>query len=110
MSQIPKTIQIFLPSGKPHGIRIAEITTRIVQVIDEPRSLLAGFRPWCRAARKGVLVLISDDSATAAGSKQARPACHVPADSFISGSRVKRRALGSFTRSHSRAGGLRSSS
>jgi hypothetical protein len=28
---IPKTIQIFLPGGDPQGIRIAEITTRIVQ-------------------------------------------------------------------------------
>ncbi len=33
MSSTPKTIQIFLPSGDPHGIRIAEITTRIVQVV-----------------------------------------------------------------------------
>ena len=29
----PKTIQIFLPGGDPRGIRVAEITTRIVQVI-----------------------------------------------------------------------------
>ena len=33
MIQTPKTNQIFLPSGEPHGIRIAEITTRIVQVM-----------------------------------------------------------------------------
>jgi len=57
MSSTPKTIQIFLPSGVPHTIRIAEITTRIVQVIEEPRSLLAGFRPWCRAARQVSIVL-----------------------------------------------------
>ena len=37
----PQTIQIFLPSGDPQGIRIAEITTRIVRVIEVPRSLLA---------------------------------------------------------------------
>jgi len=30
MTNSPKTIQIFLPSGEPRGIRIAEITTRIV--------------------------------------------------------------------------------
>jgi hypothetical protein len=30
MSSTPKTIQISLSSGKPHSIRIAEITTRIV--------------------------------------------------------------------------------
>ena len=39
----PKTIQIFLPSGDPRGIRVAEITTRIVQVIEVPRSLLQDF-------------------------------------------------------------------
>ena len=39
----PKTIQIFLPGGDPQGIRIAEITTRIVQVIEVPRSLLPDF-------------------------------------------------------------------
>jgi len=39
----PKTIQIFLPGGDPRGIRVAEITTRIVQVIEVPRSLLPDF-------------------------------------------------------------------
>ncbi len=43
MSPAPKTIQIFLPSGDPRGIRVAEITTRIVQVIEVPRSLLQEF-------------------------------------------------------------------
>lgn len=43
MNLTPKTIQIFLPSGDPRGIRIAEITTRIVQVIEVPRSLLPEF-------------------------------------------------------------------
>lgn len=39
----PKTLQIFLPGGDPRGIRVAEITTRIVQVIEVPRSLLQDF-------------------------------------------------------------------
>lgn len=43
MIATPKTIQIFLPGGDPRGIRVAEITTRIVQVIEVPRSLLADF-------------------------------------------------------------------
>ncbi|MDB5389182.1 MAG: hypothetical protein JWM11_4828 [Planctomycetaceae bacterium] len=43
MTMTPKTIQIFLPGGDPRGIRIAEITTRIVQVIEVPRSLLLDF-------------------------------------------------------------------
>ena len=34
MTATPKTIQIFLPGGNPRGIRVAEITTRIVQVIE----------------------------------------------------------------------------
>ena len=33
-----KTIQIFLPDGQPRGIRIAEITTRIVQAVAVPRT------------------------------------------------------------------------
>lgn len=32
----PQTIQIFLPSGDPRGMRVAEITTRIVRVIEVP--------------------------------------------------------------------------
>jgi len=43
MSATPKTIQIFLPGGDPRGMRVAEITTRIVQVIEVPRSLLQDF-------------------------------------------------------------------
>ncbi|MCB1086272.1 MAG: DUF4357 domain-containing protein, partial [Verrucomicrobiae bacterium] len=43
MTPTPKTIQIFLPGGDPRGIRVAEITTRIVQVIEVPRSLLGDF-------------------------------------------------------------------
>lgn len=39
----PKTIQIFLPGGDPRGVRIAEITTRIVQVVEVPRILLGDF-------------------------------------------------------------------
>jgi hypothetical protein len=35
-----KTIQIFLPAGEPRGIRIAEITTRIVQAVQVPRARL----------------------------------------------------------------------
>jgi hypothetical protein len=36
-----KTTQIFLPTGEPRGIRIAELTTRIVQAVLIPRSELA---------------------------------------------------------------------
>lgn len=43
MSPRAATIQIFLPGGDPRGIRIGEMTTRIVQFIEVPRSLLAEF-------------------------------------------------------------------
>jgi hypothetical protein len=44
-----KTLQIFLPTGEPRGIRIAEVTTRIVQAVLIPRSELAEAkkRPEC---------------------------------------------------------------
>lgn len=54
----PKTIQIFLPAGDPRGIRIAEITTRIVQVIEVPRSLLADFLVMPESAQVAVYFLI----------------------------------------------------
>lgn len=41
MDASAKTIQIFLPEGQPRGIRIAEITTRIVKAILIPRTRLA---------------------------------------------------------------------
>lgn len=36
----PKTIQIFLPDGNPRGIKIADITSRTVQILLIPRSSL----------------------------------------------------------------------
>jgi hypothetical protein len=60
MSTTPKTIQIFLPSGEPHGIRIAEITTRIVQVIEVPRSLLADFIAMEQSSQVGGYFLLGE--------------------------------------------------
>ena len=34
MKPVGKTIQIYCPSGEPRGVRIAEITTRIVQAVE----------------------------------------------------------------------------
>lgn len=59
MKPAPKTIQIFLPSGDPHGIRKAEITTRIVQVIEVPRSLLQDFLKMPESDQVAVYFLIS---------------------------------------------------
>jgi hypothetical protein len=58
MSLTPKTIQIFLPGGDPRGIRIAEVTTRIVQVIEVPRVLLADFLQMPEAAQVAVYFLV----------------------------------------------------
>lgn len=61
MNARPKTIQIFLPSGDPQGIRIAEITTRIVRVIEIPRVLLSDFLRMPEAEQVGVYVLLGED-------------------------------------------------
>lgn len=58
MSSKSQTIQIVLPSGEPHGIRIAEITTRIVQVIEVPRSLLADFLAMEQSSQVSLYVLV----------------------------------------------------
>ena len=54
----PQTLQIFLPAGDPQGIRVAEITTRIVRVIEVPRSLLADFLRLPEASQVGVYFLV----------------------------------------------------
>lgn len=61
----PKTIQIFLPSGDPQAIRVAEITTRIVRVIEIPRPLLSQFLQMPEASQVGVYFLFGEDEATA---------------------------------------------
>lgn len=40
MKPLGKTIQIYCPSGEPRGVRIAEITTRIIQAVVVPRAKL----------------------------------------------------------------------
>lgn len=40
MKALGKTIQIFLPDGNPRSLKIAEITSRTVQAILIPRSIL----------------------------------------------------------------------
>lgn len=57
----PRTIQIFLPSGDPRGIRVGELTTSIVRVIEVPRALLDGFLAMPEARQVGLYFLIGDD-------------------------------------------------
>jgi hypothetical protein len=60
-----KTIQIFLPSGDPQGIRQAEITTRIVRLIEVPRALLKDFLAMPESAGGAVYFLFGDAEETA---------------------------------------------
>ncbi len=61
MTQRPRTIQIFLPAGDPRGIRVAALTTSIVQVIEVPRPLMAQFLQMPDSKQVGVYYLIGDD-------------------------------------------------
>jgi hypothetical protein len=61
MNATPKTIQIFLPGGDPRGIRIAEITTRIMQVIEVPRSLLPDFLAMPESNQVALYFLFGDE-------------------------------------------------
>jgi hypothetical protein len=61
MSQRPRTIQIFLPAGDPRGIRVAALTTSIVQMIEVPRPLLSEFLLMPESRQVGVYYLIGDD-------------------------------------------------
>ena len=56
----PQTIQIFLPAGDPRGMRVAEITTRIIRVIEVPRSQLIEFIKTPEAQQVGVYFLMGE--------------------------------------------------
>ena len=61
MTQRPRTIQIFLPAGDPRGIRVAALTTSIVQLIEVPRPLMSQFLHMPESKQVGVYYLIGDD-------------------------------------------------
>nr|WP_051292447.1 GIY-YIG nuclease family protein [Acetobacter nitrogenifigens] len=60
----PQTIQIFLPGGDPQGIRVASITTRILQVIEVPRICLSAFLAMPEADYVGVYALLGENEET----------------------------------------------
>ena len=64
MNARPRTIQIFLPDGDPHGVRVAELTTRTIRLFDVPRSLLGRFREFPEAGQVGLYFLFSADDAS----------------------------------------------
>lgn len=61
MTGRPRTIQIFLPSGDPRGIRVGELTTSIVRVVEVPRALLDEFLAMPEAKQVGIYFLVGDD-------------------------------------------------
>jgi hypothetical protein len=64
MSARPQTIQIYLPGGDPRGIRQAELTTRIPQVIEVPRALLADFLKMPESRQVAVYFLVGQGGDT----------------------------------------------
>lgn len=64
MQKKPKTIQIFLPTGDPVGVRIAEITTSIVKAIEFPRSEFAAFYQMPESSQVGIYFLFGVDDTT----------------------------------------------
>lgn len=67
----PQTIQIYLPHGDPQGLRVAEITTRTVQMFDIPRSGLDAFLGMPEANRVAVYFLFGDED------EDSRTQCYV---------------------------------
>ncbi len=62
MNKRPRTIQIFLPSGDPSGIRIAEQTTSIIRLIEVPRSEMVEFVKMPESKQVGLYFLVSGDN------------------------------------------------
>ncbi len=60
-----KTLQIFLPTGEPRGVRIAELTTRIVQAVLIPRSDLATAKARPELDHLSVYLLFGDSEEAA---------------------------------------------
>lgn len=60
----PKTIQIFLPTGDPTGIRIAEQTTSIMRVIEVPRRDLPDFLTMDESKYVGLYFLVGGENKT----------------------------------------------
>lgn len=64
MQRQAKTIQIFLPSGNPAEIQVAELTTGVVQLIEVPRKLIHEFLTMRQALQVGVYFLMGEDAQT----------------------------------------------
>lgn len=80
-----QTIQIYLPSGNPAGMRIASLTTRTVRVFEVPRSLLSEFLVRHESSQVGVYYLLSTE-----GDETAR--CYIGQSGNV-GSRIQQHAV-----------------
>lgn len=58
----PRTIQIFLPNGDPSGIRVAEVTTSIVRLIEVPRNQVGEFLKMLEAHQVGLYFLVGREN------------------------------------------------
>lgn len=54
-----QTIQVYLPTGDPEGIRVASLTTRTVRVFDIPRLLLPDFMKMNESRQVCIYYLVS---------------------------------------------------
>ena len=68
-----QTIQIYLPSGDPAGLRVANLTTRTVRVFEVPRSLLAEFLKRAEAGQVGVYYLFGSRTTRRPGATSVSP-------------------------------------
>ena len=59
-----KTIQIYLPKGNPRGLRLAEMTTRTVRLIEIPRIHICDFFEMPDANQVGLYFLIGETEST----------------------------------------------
>ncbi|MEO2000942.1 MAG: GIY-YIG nuclease family protein, partial [Pirellulales bacterium] len=66
-----RTIQIYLPTGEPRGIRIAEMTTRTVQTMLVPQNQLKTAKTRPELDQIAVYFLFGESE------EQARPICYI---------------------------------
>jgi predicted GIY-YIG superfamily endonuclease len=64
MTNKARTIRIFLPDGDPTGIRVAEVTTSVLQVYDIPRSKLNDHFSQNKEKQAGIYFLFGEDEDT----------------------------------------------
>lgn len=62
MNQLPRSIEIHLPSGDPRGIRVATLTASPLIAVEVPRPLLSQFLQRDEAAYVALYFLFSDEA------------------------------------------------